>query len=76
MMDDPRIVSPGERVELARKLAEIDPGLVASFGGEVIDPYETTLVRLRRTGLELEWPLKRIYKPLRLLRDIKRNSRT
>lgn len=76
MMDDPRIVSPEERAELARKLAEIDPRLVASFEGEIIDPYETTLVRLRRAGLKLEWPLKRIYKPLRLLRETGRSSRT
>lgn len=67
MMDDPRIVTPEERAELIEKLAEIDQRLVGTFEGEVIDPYETTLARLKFAGLELEWPLKRIYRPLRLL---------
>lgn len=65
MMDDPRIVDPRERAELARKLAEIDPRLVAAFEGEVIDPYDTTLARLKAAGLELEWPLRERYRPLR-----------
>lgn len=70
MMDDPRIVTPEERAELVKRLAEIDPKLVTTFEGEVIDPYETTLARLKHAGLDLEWPLKRIYKPIRSLRDL------
>jgi uncharacterized Fe-S cluster-containing radical SAM superfamily protein len=65
MMDDPRIVTPEERAELAKRLAEIDPRLIETFEGEVIDPYRTALARLKYAGLELEWPLKRIYAPLR-----------
>ncbi|KXB04403.1 hypothetical protein AKJ48_02670, partial [candidate division MSBL1 archaeon SCGC-AAA261O19] len=35
---------PGEMVkELARRLMEINPKLLDSFEGEVIDPYKTTL---------------------------------
>ena len=67
MIDDPRIVTPEERAELARKLMEIDPKLVLTFEGEVIDPYDTTLARLKAAGLELEWPLKKCYLPLREL---------
>ncbi|KXB04408.1 hypothetical protein AKJ48_02710, partial [candidate division MSBL1 archaeon SCGC-AAA261O19] len=43
MMDDPRVVEPEERNELARRLMEINPKLLDSFEGEVIDPYKTTL---------------------------------
>jgi uncharacterized Fe-S cluster-containing radical SAM superfamily protein len=64
MMDDLRIVSKQERVELAKRLEEIDPKLVAAFEGEVIDPYETTLARLKAAGLNLKWPIKERYGPL------------
>lgn len=64
MMDDPRIVTKQERVELAKKLEEIDPRLVAAFEGEVIDPYETTLARLKSGELSLKWPLRERYGPL------------
>jgi hypothetical protein len=64
MMDDPRITTPEERVELARRLLEIDPKLVLSFEGEVVDPYDTTLARLKAAGLKLEWPLRKRYAPL------------
>jgi len=67
MMDDPRIVSEEERVKLVEKLVEIDPKLALTFEGEVIDPYDTTLQRLKAAGLELEWPLKARYRPLREL---------
>ena len=67
MVDDPRIVSEDERVELVRRLAEIDTKLVLTFEGEVIDPYDTTLKRLEAAGLELKWPLKVRYRPLREL---------
>jgi len=72
MLDDPRIVEPQERVELAWKLAEIDPKLVANFEGEVVDPYDSTLARLKAAGLDLEWPLRQRYKPLSDLRFFKR----
>jgi uncharacterized Fe-S cluster-containing radical SAM superfamily protein len=72
MMDDPRIVDPQERIELARKLAEIDPNLVVNFEGEVIDPYDSTLARLKAAGLDLDWPLRQRYKPLSNLLCFKR----
>ena len=64
MLDDPRIVEPHERAELARGLAEIDLRLVTTFEGEVVDPYDTTLARLKAAGLELEWPLRKRFRPL------------
>lgn len=64
MMDDPRIVSREERVELVKRLAEIDPRLPVRFEGEVMDPYETTLVRLKAAGLDLKWPLEDRYEPI------------
>lgn len=64
MMNDPRIVSKQERLELAKRLAEIDPRLVTTFEGEVIDPYETTLARLKSAGLTLKWPSRERYGPL------------
>lgn len=67
MIDDPRIVTPEERAELARRLLEIGPELVATFEGEVVDPYDSTLARLKAAGLKLEWPLKKRYVPLREL---------
>lgn len=64
MMDDPRIVELGERRELAKRLEKIHPQLLRSFEGEVIDPYDSTLKRLKSAGFDLEWPLKRRYPPL------------
>lgn len=67
MSADPRIMAPEERAALFKKLAGIDPRLALGLEEEVIDPYDTTLARLKFAGLELEWPLKRIYKPIRSL---------
>lgn len=76
MIDDPRIVRPEERVELVRKLVEIDPRLVVTFEGEVVDPYDTTMVRLRTAGHELKWPLKRRYMPIsELFRKVRSKRR-
>ena len=61
MMDDPRIVNKQERAELAKKLAEIDSKLLATFEGEVVHPYEMTLARLKSAGLSLKWPLRKRY---------------
>jgi uncharacterized Fe-S cluster-containing radical SAM superfamily protein len=68
MSADPRIMTPEERVSLLKKLAEIDPKLVLTLEEEVIDPYETTFARLKHACLELEWPLRQIYKPVRNIR--------
>jgi uncharacterized Fe-S cluster-containing radical SAM superfamily protein len=64
MLDDPRFVTPQERVELAQRLLEIDQRLVLTFEGEVADPYDSTLLRLKAAGMELEWPLRKRYVPL------------
>jgi uncharacterized Fe-S cluster-containing radical SAM superfamily protein len=67
MSADPRITTPNERENLIRKLAEIEPTLLVNLEEEVVDGYNTTLARLRFAGWKLEWPLKRIYKPVKEL---------
>jgi len=32
---------------------------------EVVDPYETTLARLKLAGFKLKWPLREVYTPIR-----------
>jgi len=65
MSADPRIMSPEERKCLLQRLAAIDPRLPDDLEEEVVDPYKTTLARLKYAGLELDWPLKKIYAPVR-----------
>ncbi|MHA1593487.1 MAG: radical SAM protein [Candidatus Baldrarchaeia archaeon] len=65
MSADPRIMTPEERLSLIQRLAEIDPRLVLELEEEVVDPYDTTLQRLKFAGVELEWPLRKIYVPVR-----------
>jgi uncharacterized Fe-S cluster-containing radical SAM superfamily protein len=65
MSADPRIMTTEERKSLALKLAEIDPKLLLSLEEEVIDPYDTTVARLKHAGLKIEWPLKQIYTPIK-----------
>ncbi len=65
MSADTRIVSSEERVSLARKLMEIDPHLLLNLEEEVVDPYETTLARLRYAGFKVEWPPKEVYTPIK-----------
>jgi len=69
MSADPRIVTPEERENLIRKLAEIDRRLVMALEEEVMDAYDTTLARLKLANWEVEWPLKRVYKPVRETTD-------
>jgi uncharacterized Fe-S cluster-containing radical SAM superfamily protein len=66
MSADPRIMGSSERVSLLKKLAEIDKNLLTSLEEEVMDPYQTTLERLKYAECEIEWPLKKIYKPIKL----------
>ena len=54
-MTDPRIMSVDERRELINKLASIDPWLAQWLEEEDIDPYRTTLFRLRKAGIKLKW---------------------
>jgi uncharacterized Fe-S cluster-containing radical SAM superfamily protein len=65
MSADPRIATQKERESLTKKLGEIDPRLVLNLEEEVMDGYETTLARLKFAGLEVDWPLKHVYKPIR-----------
>ena len=66
MSADPRIMSPQERGGLIKRLADIDPKLVSNLEEEVVDPYRTTLARLRYAEAKLDWPLRQIYSPVRL----------
>jgi uncharacterized Fe-S cluster-containing radical SAM superfamily protein len=67
MSADPRIMSKSERVALATRLAEIDTRLLINLEEEVIDPYDTTLARLRYAGLKMEWPLRKTYPSIRFI---------
>jgi uncharacterized Fe-S cluster-containing radical SAM superfamily protein len=55
MSADARIVSKQERQSLLDRIASIHPVLVRNLEEEVVDPYHTTLERLRYAGIELEW---------------------
>jgi len=74
MSADPRIMTPKERENLIRKLAEIDPKLLVNLEEEVTDDYKTTLARLKLAGWKVEWPLKSMYTPIREM--IKQTRRT
>jgi len=77
MSADPRIMTPDERKNLMKKLAEIDPRLLSSLEEEVMDGYNTTLARLKFAGLEVKWPLKQVYTPIKeLLKKGKHSSGT
>jgi len=65
MSADPRIMTQEERENLVKKLVEIDPRLLLSLEEEVMDPYNTTLERLKFAGWKVRWPLRRVYTPAR-----------
>jgi len=67
MSADPRIMTHEERRSLMEKLAEIDTNLLVHLEEEVMDGYEITLARLKFAGLEVKWPLKQVYTPIREL---------
>ena len=54
-MTDPRIMPKEERLALIENLEEIDPRIAAGLEEEVVDPYDTTLFRLRKAGIKLKW---------------------
>lgn len=58
-MTDDKIMDINERKILLEKLAEIDVDLAAHLEEERIDPYETTLERLRYANVELDWSKRR-----------------
>jgi uncharacterized Fe-S cluster-containing radical SAM superfamily protein len=55
MSADTQIVSDRERQSLLDRLAAIHPALVRRLEEEVVDPYPTTLKRLRHAGMKLPW---------------------
>jgi uncharacterized Fe-S cluster-containing radical SAM superfamily protein len=55
MTADARIVSRQERQSLLDRLASIEPALAENLEEEVVDPYHTTIERLRHAGIELMW---------------------
>jgi uncharacterized Fe-S cluster-containing radical SAM superfamily protein len=65
MSGDPRIMDEEERARLIEKLWRIDPILVETLEEEVVDPYETTMLRLKKARFEMEWPLRERYKPIK-----------
>lgn len=69
MSADPRVMGEKERESLILKLADIEPRLALKLEEEVVDPYKTTLRRLRYAGLNLKWPLGQIYPPVKLPRE-------
>lgn len=65
MSADPRIMTKEERIDLLKKLAEIDARLLLNLEEEVMDAYDSTLARLKYAGLKVEWPLKHVYEPIK-----------
>lgn len=59
VMSDPRIMSIEERLKFFEKLRSIDTKLLSMVEEEVVDPYQTTLFRLREAGVDLNWNLWR-----------------
>lgn len=49
-MTDPRIMDKKEREEIIKKLAKIDEWLALNLEEEVIDPYPSTIARLKLSG--------------------------
>jgi uncharacterized Fe-S cluster-containing radical SAM superfamily protein len=52
MSADPRFMDEKERESLLHQLQEIDPRLIKHLEEEVVDPYRTTLLRLRCAGFQ------------------------
>jgi len=55
MSADARIVSRQERQSLLDRLASIHPALLRHLEEEVVDPYYTTIERLRHAAVHLLW---------------------
>jgi len=54
-MTDPRVMQEKERREIIRRLRGIDEEIAKNLEEEVIDPYNTTLFRLKQARMEFEW---------------------
>ena len=55
MSADTRIMTKQERESLLGRLASIHPALADNLEEEVVDPYHTTLERLRHAGVKLKF---------------------
>lgn len=55
MTADSRIVTKQERQKLLERLGAINPCLVDNLEEEVVDPYATSVERLRYAGVNLSW---------------------
>ncbi len=53
-MTDSRIMDKSERNDLINKLEEIEPILVKYLEEEIIDPYSTTLLRMKSRGFDIQ----------------------
>lgn len=58
-MTDSRIMDNEERKTLLKTLSAIDFDLAGHLEEEQIDPYDTTLERLKQAGVELNWGKRR-----------------
>lgn len=54
-MTDPRIMSREEREKIIQELREIDEVTASRLEEEVIDPYTTTIFRLKEAGVKMKW---------------------
>jgi len=52
-MTDSRIMSSREREKIIRRLWEINPILAITLEEEIVDPYDTTLIRLEKAGVKI-----------------------
>lgn len=57
MSADQRFMSREERIKLAEKLYEIEPRLLKNLEEEVVDPYKTTIERLKYACKDVEFKL-------------------
>ena len=55
MSGDPRIMSAQERQHLISRLYRMNPQMLRGLEEEVVDPYRTTLLRLKTAGKNLDW---------------------
>ena len=55
-------------------MADVDPELALNLKEEIVDAYKTTLSRLRYAGLDLDWPLRKAYAPIRPERPVLRTE--
>lgn len=52
-MIDPRIMPANEKRNLLCRLSEIDQSVIASLEEEIVDPYKTTIARMRKAGYDV-----------------------